>query len=100
MDTVIKDIKETVNSSTAKQLGEFAFKRLQLLSAVKAKRNVESLKEQLREIEKSMVRLGWNAKAHVVIMTPDGPRVKQEPTEGIVIRAKPFQIKAHVNKYF
>lgn len=88
-------------SSIPKQLGQLAFNRLQILDALKAERNVESLKEQLREIDKQMVLLGWDGKAHTVIMTSNGPRIKkpQLKPKGKIIRVKPFKMSAHINKY-
>lgn len=87
--------------SIPRRMGQLAFNRLQILDALKAGRNVESLKEQLRELEKQMVLLGWNSKEHKVIMTNNGPRIKSQPkTKGRIIRVKPFKMSAHINKYF
>lgn len=83
-----------------KKLGEFAFKRLQILAALKEGRTVESLKEQLREIEKKMVHYGWDGKAHIVRYTSDGLRVirHKTPPKGTIIRVKPFNMKVRINK--
>lgn len=80
--------------------------RLKILGVLDAGRPDEyvagkiSLKEQLREIEKAMVILGWNGKAHIVKMTSRGPVLTyQTQKTGHVIMVKRFNTRAHVNKY-
>lgn len=82
------------------RLGQLAFNRLQVLSAIDVGHNVSMLKEQLREIEKSMVHLGWDGEPHLVRMVEGQPRlVKQEKPDGIVIAVKPFKAEGFMNKY-
>ena len=82
-----------VDVTQPKLLGEFAFKRLQILGALKVEHNVYNLKEQLREIEKQMVQFGWDGKAHIVIMTASGPRIQDRPkTKGNIINVTPFNM--------
>jgi hypothetical protein len=81
-------------------LGQLAFNRLQILNAISYGRNVDSLKEQLREIEKQMIRLGWDGEPHKVSMTADGPELikyYQKP-EGHIIGIKPFSVGAELNR--
>ena len=83
------------------KLGQLAFNRLQILGLIKAGTHVESNKEQLREIEKQMVILGWDGKAHTVIQTKGGLVIKSKPKrDGHIIRIKPFKLGAFINKYF
>lgn len=83
------------------QLGQLAHNRLTILAALKAEVNQDSLKEQLREIEKQMVKLGWDGRAHIVQKVRDGFIIKSGPEdgEGKIIRVSPFKVGAHVNKY-
>lgn len=82
-----------VDVTQPKLLGKFAFKRLQILGALKVGHTVDSLKEQLREIEKQMVQFGWDGKAHIVVMTGSGPRIQAQPkTKGNIINVTPFNM--------
>lgn len=85
---------------TDKKLGQLAYNRLIILTSLKAEVHQESLKEQLREIERQMVVLGWDGKAHIVSKVKDGFIIQSAPKkEGSIVRVKPFKMKAFVNKY-
>lgn len=80
-----------------KKLGQLAYNRLTILSALKTNVHPESLKEQLREIERQMVVLGWNGKAHIVTKTRDGFTIKSSPIKGNIIRVNPLAISGKYN---
>lgn len=83
-----------------RELGQLAYNRLTILSALKAEVHPDSLNEQLREIERQMVVLGWNGKAHIVVKLGDGFRIKSAPKrDGNIIKVRPFKMSAFVNKY-
>ncbi len=75
------------------KLGQLAFNRLTILAALRADPQ-PSLKEQLREIEKQMVKLGWDGKAHVVTKTPAGFTISAPVPKGHVINVKQFQMNS------
>lgn len=87
------------------KLGKLAMARVELLGALDAGRKNEyvagkiSLKEQLRELEKAMVILGWDGKAHVVRQTKLGPVIVKKHRKGHVISVQRFNTHAHINKY-
>lgn len=85
-----------------KTLGRLAYNRLLVLSGMENGHNRESLKEQLREIEKSMIFFGWDGEAHKVVQTPDGPRLKKYTPikpKGIVIAVKQFKMKPEIKLF-
>ena len=80
-----------------KELGQLAYNRLTILAALKTNVHPKSLKEQLREIEKQMVVLGWDGRAHIVTKTRDGFTIESSPIKGNIIRVKPLALSGKYN---
>ena len=80
-----------------KELGQLAYNRLTILAALKTNVHPKSLKEQLREIEKQMVVLGWDGKAHIVTKIRDGFTIESSPKKGNIIRVKPLTLSGKYN---
>ena len=89
-----------ININNESRLGGLAFNRLQLLNLINAGSHVSYNKEQVREIEKEMVILGWDGLAHTVTCGKYGFRLKKNPvTRGHIIRVKPFKLNSKIRNY-
>ena len=86
-----------MTKSEEKELGQLAYNRLTILAALKTNVHPESLKEQLREIEKQMVVLGWDGRAHIVTKTRDGFTIESSSKKGTIIRVKPLALSGKYN---
>lgn len=83
-----------------RKLGRLGFDRLQLLGLVNAGSHVSYNKEQLREVEKEMIKLGWDGKAHTITCGKDGFRLSKEPvSQGHIIRVKPFKLDSKIRNF-
>lgn len=89
-----------MNINDERKLGRLAFNRLQLLGLVNAGSHVSYNNEQIREVEKEMIKLGWNGMAHTVTSGADGFRLKNRPvTQGHIIKVKPFKLNSKIRNY-